>query len=57
MHFGILFAVIIYEIVTIVGVGLYLSRKEKKQAKEEESFALAGRGLSTPPPMWASPWP
>ena len=47
MHFGILFAVIIYEIVTIVGVGLYLSRKEKKQAKEAESFALAGRGLST----------
>ncbi len=47
VHFGILFAVIIYEIVTIVGVGLVLSRKARKQTVQEESFALAGRGLGT----------
>ena len=46
MHLGILIAVIIYEIVTIVGVGVYLNIKDKKAAAANDSFALAGRGLS-----------
>lgn len=44
MNLGILIAVIIYEVVSIVGVGWFLSRQHKD---ENESFALAGRGLST----------
>ena len=46
MHLGILIAVIIYEIVTIVGVGIYLNIRDKKAAAANDSFALAGRGLS-----------
>lgn len=49
MNLGVLIAVIIYEVVTIFGVGWFLSRKEKKHTavRTEESFALAGRGLTT----------
>lgn len=48
MNLGVLIVVIIYEIVSIIGVGWFLSRKHKKHAGvEEDSFALAGRGLGT----------
>ena len=46
MNWGILAFVIIYEIVTVVGVGLIISRKNKA-AGEEGNFALAGKGLPT----------
>ncbi|MDR1795916.1 MAG: sodium:solute symporter family protein [Clostridiales Family XIII bacterium] len=47
MHLGILIAVIIYEVATILGVGLVLSRQQRKQAALEEGFSLAGRKLNT----------
>ena len=46
MNWGILAFVIIYEIVTVVGVGLIISRKNKAVG-EEGNFALAGKGLPT----------
>lgn len=46
MNFGILLAVIIYEIVTIVGVGIFLSVRQRHVKKTSAGFALAGRGLS-----------
>lgn len=45
MNFVILIAVIIYEIVSIVGVGLFISHKNKGKAQQEGSFAFAGGGL------------
>lgn len=47
MNWGVLAFVIIYEIVTIVGVGAIISRRNKKEANGEGNFALAGKGLST----------
>lgn len=48
MNFGILIAVILYEIITIVGVGVAISVKNKKKAAAgKDSFALAGKGLGT----------
>jgi len=46
MNAEILIAVIIYEIVTIMGVGLFLSVRSKR-VTAKDSFALAGRGLNT----------
>ncbi len=43
MKFGILFAVLLYEIVVIFGVGFYISKKRNKS--EEGGFALAGRSM------------
>lgn len=45
MNFVVLIAVIIYEIVSIVGVGLFISHKNKGKAQQEGSFAFAGGGL------------
>ncbi|MEI3338969.1 MAG: hypothetical protein V8R80_02620 [Eubacterium sp.] len=47
MNLGVLAFVIIYEIVTIVGVGAIISRKAKKEANGEGSFAFSGKGLTT----------
>ena len=47
MNLGILAFVIIYEIVTIIGVGAIISHKNKASASGEGSFALAGKGLPT----------
>ncbi len=46
MNWGILAFVIIYEIVTVLGVGFIISRKNKA-AGEDGNFALAGKGLPT----------
>lgn len=45
MNWGILAFVIIYEVVTIIGVGMIIARKNK--AAGDGSFALAGKGLPT----------
>ncbi|MCC8123135.1 MAG: sodium:solute symporter family protein [Oscillospiraceae bacterium] len=47
MNTGILIAVLIYEVVTIVGVGLFLTARARraKGGGASEGFALAGRGL------------
>ena len=49
MQWGILIFVLAYEIVTILGVGFVIARKNKKAAAGggDGSFALAGKGLST----------
>ncbi|MDI5922668.1 sodium:solute symporter family protein [Halomonas sp. LR5S13] len=44
MNWGILLSVLAYELVVVVGLGLYLSRKEKA-APEERSFLLSNRDL------------
>ena len=46
MNLGILLFVIIYEIITVVGVGVIIARKNKN-ANKEGNFAFAGKGLST----------
>ena len=46
MNWGILAFVIIYEVLTVVGVGLVIARKNKHSV-EEGNFALAGKGLPT----------
>lgn len=48
MNTGILIAVLIYEVVTIVGVGIFLSARDRKikAGSGSDDFALAGRGLS-----------
>ena len=43
MNWGILAFVIIYEVLTVVGVGLVIARKNKHSV-EEGNFALAGKG-------------
>ncbi|MCR5665848.1 MAG: sodium:solute symporter family protein [Eubacterium sp.] len=47
MNWGVLAFVIIYELVTIIGVGMVIARKNKKSAEAEGGFALAGKGLPT----------
>lgn len=48
MKWGVLIFVVAYEILTIFGVGLVISRQNKKnQQNGENSFALAGKGLTT----------
>lgn len=48
MNTGILVAVLIYEFVLILGVGLWIAKREKGQVEGEGSFALAGRNLPMP---------
>ena len=48
MNIGILVAVLIYEVVIILGVGLWLAKREAAHAAEEGDFALAGRHLPLP---------
>ena len=48
MNTGILIAVLIYEIGIILGVGLWIARREAKHPKREGDFALAGRDLPVP---------
>jgi SSS family solute:Na+ symporter len=48
MNTGILIAVLIYEVVLILGVGLWIARREANQPKNEGDFALAGRNLPVP---------
>ena len=45
MNTGILIAVLIYEIVIILGVGLWIARREASHPAHEGDFALAGRHL------------
>lgn len=47
MNWGILAFVIIYELITVIGVGLIIARKNKNAAAVEGNFALGGKGLST----------
>lgn len=48
MNTGILIAVLIYEVALILGVGLWIARREASQPKHEGDFALAGRNLPVP---------
>ena len=45
MNIGILVAVLVYEVVIILGVGLWLARRDATHAAHEGDFALAGRHL------------
>jgi SSS family solute:Na+ symporter len=45
---GILIAVLVYEVAIILGVGLWLARREASHPPHEGDFALAGRHLPTP---------
>jgi len=47
MQYGIIIAVIFYEIAVIGGVAWYLSRKESNCEQQEGDFALGGRSLPT----------
>lgn len=47
MKIGIIIAVVIYEILSILLVGLYVSRKNKQNPSDGNSFALGGRSLGT----------
>ena len=52
MKLGILTAVLLYELIVILGVGLYLARLQRKRAAANEmhegDFLLSGRNLPTP---------
>lgn len=48
MNTGLLIAVLIYEVALILGVGLWIARKEASHPKHDGDFALAGRGLPVP---------
>ena len=48
MNTGILISVLIYEVVLILGVGLWLAKREANQPKSDGDFALAGRNLPVP---------
>ena len=48
MNTGLLIAVLVYEIALILGVGLWIARKEASHPKKEGDFALAGRNLPVP---------
>lgn len=45
MQTGILIAVIVYELLIVLGVGIWLARKEAGHAKASGEFALAARSL------------
>jgi SSS family solute:Na+ symporter len=45
---GILFAVLAYLFILVVGIGSWLARREQKKEAVEGEFALGGRSLSTP---------
>jgi len=52
MKLGILTAVLLYEVIVILGIGLYLARLQAKRAAAKElhegDFLLSGRNLPTP---------
>jgi SSS family solute:Na+ symporter len=48
MNTGILIAVLAYEVLIILGVGLWIARREASHPKREGDFALAGRHLPMP---------
>lgn len=48
MNWGILTSVLLYEIIVIVGIGMYLSAKAAKAEQAGESFMLSGRDLPLP---------
>ncbi len=48
MNTGILIAVLVYEIAIILGVGIWIARREASHPKQDGDFALAGRHLPTP---------
>jgi SSS family solute:Na+ symporter len=48
MNAGILVAVLIYEVAIILGVGVWLAKREASHAQREGDFALAGRNLPVP---------
>ena len=48
MNVGILIAVLVYEVVIILGVGLWLAKREAARVHGEGDFALAGRHLPVP---------
>ncbi len=48
MNAGILIAVLIYEVVIILGIGLWLAKRDASHPHREGDFALAGRHLPVP---------
>lgn len=48
MNIGILIAVLVYEVAIILGVGLWLAKREASHPPHEGDFALAGRHLPLP---------
>jgi SSS family solute:Na+ symporter len=48
MNAGILIAVLIYEVGIILGVGMWLAKKEASHPRRDGDFALAGRHLPVP---------
>lgn len=48
MNTGILIAVLVYEIAIILGVGIWIARREASHPKQDGDFALAGRDLPMP---------
>jgi len=48
MNMGILIAVLVYEVAIILGVGIWLAKREASHPPHEGDFALAGRHLPTP---------
>jgi SSS family solute:Na+ symporter len=48
MKAGILIAVLVYEVALILGVGLWLAKREASKVHREGDFALAGRSLPVP---------
>lgn len=45
MNTGVLIAVIIYEVISIVGIGLFISIRNKNKKEQEGNFAFAGGRL------------
>lgn len=45
MNYGILIAVVLYELITIFGIAWWLSRKEANKSTQEGEFTLGGRSL------------
>ncbi len=48
MNVGILVAVLVYEVAIILGVGIWLAKREASRVHGEGDFALAGRHLPVP---------
>lgn len=48
MNIGILIAVLVYEVAIILGVGLWIAKREASHPAHEGDFALAGRHLPLP---------
>ena len=47
-RYGMLIAVLLYELVVIGGIGLWLYKQRAGRAHAEGDFALGGRGLPLP---------